>query len=251
MFELSPAIAWNFKNVLGPQKLVIGSEGYHTRRTRAGGAEQDGLLFGTYGSYDRLKPCGIYWGGDGYWSIGSLSGTTASGRALKSRYTEWEVEGRLGWSLPFCLCNKQVIVAPFGGYGYYRGKNDFSQPEEFPLTFRDSIEYGLCGFLTRIDLSERLSVGTIFSAKWMVEGKSKVTNDPFNDDSTLVMGNKNFYAFSLPLIYKFCKNGKMCEFHLTPFYRYRHYGPRENFPSDFIETRFYSYGIRLAFSLCL
>ncbi|GAB4226972.1 MAG: hypothetical protein Tsb0021_03480 [Chlamydiales bacterium] len=236
--------------ILGPQRITVGPELYYSVRKRSGGTEQEGDMWGGFLRYDRLKHRALYWGVEGYWAKGCLKGKSALGTTILSVMTDSEIEGKLGWTLCYPLFSRRIVISPYCGYGYYYGKNHYRKPEEMPLTFYDRVEYFTTGFLAKYHLNPCWSVGLQFAGKWMFEGKNKVTGDPDGEeDFTIVMGNRTFYAAEIPITYKFLCCSRLVEAYVAPFIRTRRYGYRENFPIDFIDTRFRIYGLRFSFFL--
>ncbi|NGX42953.1 MAG: hypothetical protein K940chlam7_01242 [Chlamydiae bacterium] len=229
--------------------LYIGPEVYYLKRKKEGGSEQSGWLFGGSALYERRRATGFYWALDGYAAHGQIAGKTPSGKRLKSDLTDVQIDGRLGYSFCFHKCNKLTFI-PYGGYGYLYSKNDFKKPSPIPCEFHNRIHYALAGFITSIRLTPCFDAEVNFTAKFMVEGKSKVKGDPQYDDVTTAMGNKNQYEVEIPLQYKTCLWGRNIIARFVPFYRFRHYGGSFNYPFDFIDTKFHTYGATLFIRLC-
>jgi len=136
-------------------------------------------------------------------------------------------------------------VTPFVGYGYFSQTNNFRAPSPVQLHFHDTFEYSTVGFLSSINFLPYLKTGINFKVKHMVNGRSKVSHDPDNESSTLIMEDEDQYALDIPITYTLCWKESDVYISLVPFFQYRHYGGHENFPFDFIETRFYNLGARL------
>lgn len=229
----------------GPHRFYVGPEIYHSRRTRSGGTKQTGVLYGIRGGYDRLSSNAvIYVGLDGYWATGGLNGQKSNGDELKSNVKEWEVEGRLGLTFKKHLIHCYAIT-PFLGSGYMKSINEYVDPTDPEIKFTDRYNYISTGFLFHTSLSECLNVGFSFKKKFMISGKSKVTDDPIYDTVRLLMDSETQYEMEAPITYY----TSWCCGHLSgkfvPFYRFRHYGGRENFPFNFIDTKFRIYGGRI------
>ena len=82
--------------------------------------------------------------------------------------------------------------------------------------------------------------------KFMLNGKTKVSNDPVMGDATLLMNNQVLARISVPLIFSPPCVRMGLEFVVDPFYEFRHYGGREGFPFDYIDTKYNLYGANFA-----
>ena len=240
----------SFQNLItGPHRGFIGPEIYHMKRIKKSGSQQTGWLYGGSALYERLKNQGCYWALSGYYTYGCLTGKTAPGDRLKSKLSETEIEGRLGYS--FCLNQrKSLSLTPYAGYGSLYSKNQFVAPSPFVYTFHDRFHYGAVGLLSSICLTPSLETGFDFKAKFMVEGKSIVAGDPDNDKVSLLMENETHYEINIPTRYHSCWKNYDIIVSLVPFYRFRHYGGRESYPSHFVDTKFHIYGGKCIVHLC-
>lgn len=229
----------------GPHRVEVGPEWYHLKRTREGGSKQTGDLHGIHATYDRAPSCGIYWGADGYAVTGDLSGKTAKGFKTKSNVKEREIEGRLGYTrhLPYICWSPRFTL--FMGGGYYYSSNKFRKPSPMTIKMTEWASYGSAGCFIGVDLSCRLRAEARFTAKFMANGKSDITEDHDFDDISLDMDNEVFYNVDIPISYRICESNERLELRLVPFYRFRHFGGRSNFPFDFVETKFRIYGARV------
>jgi hypothetical protein len=230
-----------------PQHLFyLGPEAYYLRRAKEGGTKQHGVLYGVRGGYDRIKRYRLYWGIEGYYATGRIRGRSANHHKLVSDLQDSEIEGRLGYTFQgkTGLC---ASFTPFGGAGYFYQINKFRKPSPLNLHFRDTFSYAVVGFLSNFTVKPCLKVGVNFKVKYMLNGRSKIQKDPDFEDHTIQMTNKEQYSLDLPMSYAFYL--RQCYFDLSfvPFFQYRHYGGRENFPFDFIDTKFWVYGARLLF----
>lgn len=231
------------------QCLTLGPQVYHSKRIKKGGTEQHGVLYGLQLSYDHIKRYNLYWGLEGSYAEGKLHGESVNGSSLVSHLTDTEVEARLGYT--FQEKNGfQKLFTPFVGVGYFDQTNHFCSPSPIRLHFRDSFKYGVAGFLTRILLTEDFRAGAIFKAKFMHDGKSKVSHDPDFPDSTLIMAERTQYSLDLLFTYLFCCSGFTININVVPFFQYRHYGGRENYPFDLIETKYINLGSKLTCECC-
>lgn len=239
--ELSALSRWPFNE---PMTVYVGPETYYLKRTRKGGSEQTGWLYGGRALYERLIPSGFYWALDGYYAYGCIDGKSSSGKTLKSNLTEAEVEGRLGYSICF-KCLPRFSFTPYGGYGGYYGKNAFIHPTTIHCKFHDRIHYASGGFILSVRIKPCWQAAIDFRAKYMLHGKSVITNDPDRENLSLTMNNEWQYELALPVYYQTCWKGHYLKMIIAPFYRYRHFGGMFNFPYDFIDTKLRSYGGRL------
>lgn len=236
------------KKFFGPHRLFIGPEAYYSKRTKEGGSHQNGWLYGGHGTFERRKHGGFYYAVDGYYATGEMKGKTAAGRTLKSEITDQEIEGRLGYSL--CLKRlKKMNLIPYGVYGKFHCTNDFKKPSPLPYTFHDRYEYAGGGLDISFFPKPCLECGLNFIAKYMLDGKCKIKNDPENDAITLLIENKMQYEVDLVFRYYTCWKNKNIHAIFAPFFRYRHFGGRMNWPFDYIDTEFENYGARFLLNI--
>lgn len=228
----------------GPHRVAVGAEVYHSRRLKDGGSEQTGTPVGWYASYNRIRRNALYWGVDGRMAWGGMYGHSGSGRPLVSDLMDSEVEGRFGYTFQRTKGTRDALSL-FIGYGYFNGTNKFRNPSPLPLHYRDYFTYYVVGFLASATFTPHFRLGANFKIQFMNDGKSEVTNDPYAPDVTLKMENKPQYQAEIPLTYITRDRYTHFEISLVPFLRYRHYGGRENYPYDFIETKFQMFGGRL------
>ena len=228
-------------------QLALGPEAYYIDRRKEGGTRQDGVLFGIRGKVDRILPCAFYLGAEGAFATGISKGHTGGGASIRSRMSDYQYEGRIGYTFPwtFGVCG---TITPYFVYGQYVGMNDFLDPSPITLRYRNSYRYGGGGMITKFEIGSCLTAGFQWSITTSLNPHSTITEDPIEDDQTLIMEEKVQYAFEVPVQYKRCMCGGIFEVGITPFIRLRHYGGRENFPTDFFTTKFYIYGSRLDLS---
>jgi len=232
----------------GPHRLYIGPEFYHAKRTKDSGSKQTGWLWGGRGLYERRRHAGFYWAADAYYACGEISGKTASGSSLLSKLRDSEIEGRLGYA--FCVKkDAKLTMIPYGGYGYFYSKNAFKKPSPLPYDLDICFEYGLLGAEASFFPFPCLECGLNFKAKYMLEGKSKVKDDPDFDNFTQEIESQIQYEADLPFRYYSCLCNKQFIAVFAPFYRYRHFGGKVNWPFDFIDTKYSIYGARLLISI--
>ena len=231
-----------------PHKFYVGPEIYHLRRTREGGTRQTGEIYGVRVGYDRIKCSGLYWGGDALYGTGTLRGRSGIGDRLKSAFTDEQIEGRIGFTLQTKKWLRPFLT-PFVGYGYFQETNKFRHPSPLRLKFRTCYNYFLTGFLSGLDINPHLSVGVNLKVRIMHDAKCKVSNDPELDNATLHINDKINYRIEIPIAYRLCSFTDHFELDLVPFYEFRHYGGRENFPFSFFDTKLRLYGINIQFSV--
>jgi len=220
-----------------------GPEIYYFQRDKEGGSKQTGAMYGIRGMLERIQPCSLYLGLDLFCAEGTIKGHSGSGRALSSEITDVIYEGRIGYMLQNNKANPSFII-PYCGYGHFRETNAFRPPSPLPFTFIDTFDYTLIGFLSGFNFTPLLSIGLNFETRFMLNGKSKLTNDPDFDDTTLIMNNELQARLELPITYNLSRCRCRTEVQLVPFYEYRHFGGREGFPFDFIDTKFNLIGLR-------
>ncbi|MBJ7449739.1 MAG: hypothetical protein JHC93_05210 [Parachlamydiales bacterium] len=252
-FSLFLACSSLFSNTHYTNDIELGAVGYNLTRTKTGGTKQKGLLTGLIVNYDRIKRNSFYLGADAYWAKGDMHGHSGSGRILKSIITDIEAEGRVGFTIR-SKGEKKPFFTPFVGYGYFRETNQFKAPYPMTITYNDSFDYYAVGFVSGINVCKDFSVGINVKWKWMNEGTCKISNEPiddYTDPSTanpeLIIESQWQYTIEMPLDFHPKKWSKRCWLNLVPFYEYRHFGGRENFPSDYIDTQERILGARLTF----
>jgi hypothetical protein len=222
-----------------------GPEIYHISRWREGGTKQRGRCDGVRAGIERWQPDAIYYSADAFFSEGRLKGQTASGRSLQSELTDFILEGRVGYTFQQTT-ERRPFITLFGGYGYFYETNDFSYPSPIPFKFTDTFNYVVAGFLSGINLTPLLSIGINFKVRFMMNGESQVTEDPLFEEVNLVMNNETHYRVEIPVSFLLCTPWPNLEASLVPFYEFRHFGGREGFPFDFIDTKFSLVGVRSA-----
>lgn len=227
-----------------PHRFSIDPEIYHLQRNREGGTKQDGWMYGVRANYDYIKRYCIYWGIDGLWAKGKLDGRNGAGDKLKSTFTDSHIEGRLGYTFQAKWCC-QPAFTPFVGYGYFRDTNKFQEPSPLLVKFITTYRYVSYGFVSSISPVDDLNVGFNFKGWSMIHPRTKVEDDFDEDDASMLMGERFNYRIELPILYRYCACNEHLEIGLTPFYEFRHYGRRENFPFDYADTKFRLWGFTL------
>ena len=228
-----------------PYSIYVGAESFHFKRIREGGTQQSGVINGTRLGLDRIKPCGWYLGADYLYASGEIKGEARSGIPLKSELTDQIFEARVGFTLQQNVLEKPFIT-PFVGWGRFREVNDFIPPSPLICKFTDTFNYVVVGFLSGVNITALISMGIHFKVKFMLDGESKVSDDPMYEDVTLIMEKETFYRLDIPFSYNPCNAIFGIDMQFVPFYEFRHFGGREGFPFNFKDTKFYLYGARLA-----
>ncbi len=234
-----------FAKSLPPNIVDIGPDVFYIRRMRAGGTKQTARMDGISIDYDRLRRYSWYLGGTFSYAQGRLKGHSGAQREILSTLTDKSWEGRFGYNFQR-RGSKGYFIAPYGGYGYFNEVNDFHPPTTNTFKFKDTFNFVSAGFLSGMNLSSLVTMWIDFKMKFMRNGTSKVTNDPIMGDSTLLMNNEVFARIEVPLIFSPSCVRMNLEFVVDPFYEYRHFGGREGFPFDYIDTKYTLYGASFA-----
>lgn len=230
-------------------KFTIGPEFYHVRRTREGGTRQHGTLIGVRGTFDHIKRYRLYWGGDFLYATGTLRGKVGSGAKIKSRFTDELAEGRIGYTFQYKFFPFPAFT-PYIGYGRFSETNKFRPPSPLTVKFRTHYNYLAFGFLSCITINQQWCIGANLRMRAFWNAKCKVSDDPDFDDTTQQIGSRINYRVEVPVVYRVCQISDSLELGLVPFYEFRHYGGRENFPFDFFETKLRIYGVNIQFGYC-
>jgi len=241
-----PALFSNCCSPIFPHQIYIGPEVCYFHRSIEG-AKQDGVLFGARTGYDYIKGNCFYAGFEGVYLSGRLHGHSDINGKLKSKFRDAEFEGRLGYTL-FRDCGRQVYLTPFIGGGYVDERNNFINPSLLTAHYNMHYGYVCAGFLSSIHLCPRFDFGINFKTKYMINARNDVTHDPEYEDVVMHVKNEFHYRVELPLTYRIYD-----EFYLrlVPFYEYRLFGGKVNFPFDFHETREHLAGATLKLMYCL
>lgn len=228
----------------GRHQFYIGPEIYHVHRNREGGTKQNGTIYGVRAGYDRIKRYHFYWGFDALYGKGTLDGKSGGGHKLKSTFSDLFAEGRFGYTFQQ-KCGYRFSLTPFGGFGYMNERNNFKHPSPIPAHFHIRSWYGVAGFLSQASLTNCFDIGINFKARFLYEPKCKVSHDPDSDDSTQLINEKIHYRVELPLTYHYPECCDRFLISLVPFYEFRQYGKRVNYPFDFFDTKLNIYGATL------
>jgi hypothetical protein len=226
-----------------------GIEVSHMRRARAGGTEQNGRMEGYRLSYDLIKPSSIYVGVDHFHGQAPMRGYSGTGRPLYSIITDNITELRLGYTLQ-ANARREAFFSPFTGYGFFKEQNDFLHPSTLTLTFTDRFNYIDAGFLSGINISRLVSLGVNFKLMFMLDGTSLISNDPQEEDLSLQMTNEINSRIELPIMASSGSRPIQLLVAAVPFAEFRHFGGKEGFPYDFIDTKFSLIGGRISIICC-
>lgn len=221
-----------------PHQLYLAPDVYHVHRHREGGSYQSGWVYGGSLGYDYIKENTWYLGVEGFYTVGELSGSSSLGNKLKSRFYDSNVEGRVGYTFQF-PCLWEFRVTPYLGGGYAWEKMKLIHPSLLRVQSHIGFGFFSFGFLSQIKINCDWDFGINFKARYMLEGKSRITNNPDCEDVDLLMNNRMHYRIEMPVTYHICLPW---EISLMPFYEYRVYGRHPNFPFDFLETRLNNVG---------
>lgn len=226
------------------QKLYVGPEIYSVRRVRAGGSWQTGVLYGGRFGWERIQCASLYGCLTAVYAGGTLRGKSGSGSTLYSHFTDFEGEARIGYTF-MKRKGRCCYFIPFIGLGCVSDTNHFVPPSPLTLQFHDFIKYVSFGFLADMRVLPCFDVGLTLILKSMFKGTCNTSGDAGAENTSLRMTNKLQYEVDLPLTWAISKRKEIFTLSLVPFYEFRHYGGRENFPYDFLATKFYIYGGRL------
>ncbi|MCB1119596.1 MAG: autotransporter outer membrane beta-barrel domain-containing protein [Chlamydiia bacterium] len=211
---------------------------YWLKRHRQGGAVQDGVMLGGRLAVERDIANGWFWGLDGAVAYGRLHGETGDDQRLKSRFLETKFEGNFGYAISDLFVSRWRLT-PFAGYTYYHNNNRFISPSPLQVRFEDDVHMAHLGLTIDRLCFDPFEFGLRFRFKWMLEGESHVKDDPVHSEVTLKMDEKYQFALELPIAIP------ACHLVIVPFYTYRHFGGRENFPFDFLDTKYHSVGAHI------
>ncbi len=244
-----PAVQWIKSYSTDP---YLGPEIYHIHRVKEGGSKQQGTLYGIRIGYDHLRRYKLYWGMDALWAQGTLKGTrkkeTPHGEILtdylKSIFTDINLEGRAGYTFQskYWRC---ASFTPYTGLGYFCENNCYKHPSPLQVHFKNRFCYVPFGFLSQIFITPCWSVGLNYKVRYILEATQKVEHDPEFGKLTQHYKEKLQYRIEIPFSYFFCWKDYPFGASLVPFFEYRSYGHRANFPFDFLEVKLKIYGATL------
>lgn len=234
-------------NFLPLYKASIGPEVYHVKRTREGGTSQTGTAVGVRGSFERIGRYKWYVGVEGLYGSGTIKGHSGNDLKLKSKLTDRMIEGRAGYTFQ-SKCGWLPSFTPFVGYGYFEELNHYKSPSPLLVKFKNRASYCSFGFLSSVMLTQELTVGFNFKGRSLVDPECLVRNDPVFDRLKMHIEDELQYRLELPIYYDFFSGCQAYELGVVPFYEYRHYGRRENYPFDFLDTKLKIYGVNIQFT---
>lgn len=235
----------------GVQSAAIGPVWYYRVRERFLPTPTDestqisrmtGNLWGIHLEYDRIRKGSLYWAAEGQWAQTEMNGTTRLGSGLNALATDWFAEGRLGWT-----CNLKMYACPsatfYTGVGYYEEILKFGLPSPAEITSDLSFTYVPFGLIVRAWLTYGFWIGVRAVAMLPLNDPTdKIQFDPLFGNYTIHAGSKLQFRVELPIQWNFsCCLGMR----VTPFYWNYRYGDREEFPTNFIETKTSMAGVRL------
>jgi len=174
------------------------------------------------------------------WARGELSGVNSANAVTFSIASDKECELDVGYTLS--------RFTPFIGYGRFVSSTEFVEPSPILCSFRHTGSFAVCGINLLSQLTECLHYEVRAKARYMYDGKQTIVREQGVDSITLAMRNKMHYEIELPITYSFSLSQTVCATTISPFYRYIHFGGRENFPFNFQETKYRIMGGRVLVS---
>src|ERR1700733_6863002 len=138
--------------------LAIGPEVYYLSRTRKQGTHQDGWLCGGRLNYDYFGRYLFYFGCETAYANGNLKGHSGNGTKIKSNFSDFMIEGRVGYTFQ----SKSASCArftPFIGYGQFIEWNNYVHPTPLRYHFRNTFSYVLLGALCKVFPNRCTSLG--------------------------------------------------------------------------------------------
>jgi hypothetical protein len=222
-------------------RILIGPEFSHLKRTRQGGTCQSGWLYGIRGRYDHIARYKIYCGFESVYVLGTLSGESGSDQRIKSRFSECSLEGRIGYTFQ-SKDPRLLSITPFLGTGYFIELNRYTSPSPVKLHFDNRFLYGSAGCILQAHFTPQFDGELDVTVRLGWDDRMKVNRDPKYGSLTLHYMQKLQCRVALPLKYR----TSICTFPFeawaVPFFEYRHYGGKMGTPFDFIDTRIQSWG---------
>ena len=229
-----------------PNVFNLGPEVYYVNRTREGGAKLTGPAAGVRFTYDYIKRYCIYCGLQASYGIGTLTGHSSTKDKIRARLTDAQLEGSLGYTFQL-KCYPYIALTPYAGYGYFREVTKFSASSPLPVKFTLDYRYIAFGFLSSVVINPCLTVGLNARFRYPWQPRCKVTDDPEFADMRQQVGDCIQYRLELPFTYTGALLMPCFEVAFVPFYEYRLYGDRENYPFDFFKTKLKLFGLNLQF----
>lgn len=226
-------------------ETYVGPEIYYVSRSKEGGARQNGTLYGVRLGFDHVRRCKLYWGLDALWAKGSLEGQAKEDQ-IKSMLTDINVEARLGYTFQRKSW-RCASFTPYLGLGYFWENNFFEHPSPLPIHFKNRFSYIPLGFLSQIFITSHVSIGANFKLRFLIESSVEASHDPEHDNTTQNYDDQLQYRVELPITYFSCWSRHSLAVSFVPFYEYRPYGHKANYPFDFLETKLNLYGATVKF----
>ncbi|MBX9703265.1 MAG: hypothetical protein K2X39_03845 [Silvanigrellaceae bacterium] len=221
-------------------QFFLGPEIYHVQRVKEGGAEQTGTLYGVRGGFERIKRYKFYYALDGLFSRGMLWGKV-NGNHIKSKFTNSTIETRFGYTFQTKF-EPWFSFTPFIGAGYLSEYNQYVHPSPIKIHFDNQFFYVPLGFLSSFYPTNQLQLGLNVTVRCYWDANQRVTHDPMFSDQEQCFEEHIQYRIELPITYDFFWKQHCLAMRFTPFYEYRHYGHRANYPFDFLDTKFKFFG---------
>lgn len=228
----------------GPHRFDGFIETGRFKRKREGGVEQSGTLFGYGAEYERLKEIGFYIFARANEDKGTLKGSTEKSVDLKSRFCSEEYLGRLGFSFGLC----QWTFVPFIGGGYYTSTNRFVDPSPLHVSMQIHFPYALAGLKVEWKRSETIHYFTSLTIKRPYEPKCRIQDDPEFFTTHQMIKEKLQAEFELGGRYNWSCTLLSLAVDGSFFYRYNRFGSRENYPFNFLDTKYTYLGFKLGAS---
>jgi hypothetical protein len=227
----------------GPHIFSAAPEICYNERERTN-SKISGYTFGGTLQYERMYKNSLYAHLHGSYLSGTLNGSTTTGLPLASNYFEKEWQGRLGYT--FSFFSNSLWLTPYAGYGTLITTNQFKDPTPLHFCFTDRTDYYALGLNFSTHLKNSFFLKADFNYKKVDEGACDIKNDPIYDHVDLVIGETQFFYGELAVYYSPLCKGQSYEISL--YYNRRDYGGKENFPLDFIQTRYNIHGLKLLFN---
>lgn len=224
--------------------LFLGPECMNVKRSRKGGAKQNGWLTGGRFIYEHCRRYCFYWGLEASYARGTLRGHTGGGNPSKSIMSDGSVEGRFGYTFKYKY-GWQPALTPFFGVGYLWEINNFKSPSPIPLHNRIQCRYVTAGFLASISPLDNFTVGLNVKVRYLKDPRCHTSNDPLSDIDSMdqnISNDRFQYRIELPITYVPC--GSCWGGALLPFYEKRFYGGFAD-EVDFKKMQLYYYGVAL------
>lgn len=226
----------------------VGPEIYWVKRIKETGAKQSGPLYGVRAGYDHIYRYKWYWGVEAFWARGTLTGKSRQDPLIEDRiksiFTDSNVEARFGYTFQskYWRC---LSFTPYFGGGYFWEYNNYISPSPLHIHCKNTFSYIPVGFFSQVFITPKWSIGLNAKVRYILEGQHHVSNDPKYPSLKQQYEEKLQYRVELPITYFYCWKKYSLGASLVPFYEYRSYGHRANYPFDFLRTDFELFGATL------